>query len=177
MVTAMDRSIGAVLRRVRSLGIERDTLVVFTSDNGPEDIAGRGDSGTPGQFKGYKRYLYEGGLRVPTIWQWVGTIPRGKNISTFGMTTDFFPTFLEAAGIQKPPNAQLDGVSLLPILTGQQSVTKKQKQRAKRVLEERVAMWHGMYDERRLEVCLERYTWHPVFLSVTKSLHCSFKLL
>jgi hypothetical protein len=142
MVTAMDRSIGTVLRRLKSLGIERDTLVVFTSDNGPEDIAGKGDSGTPGSLRGWKRYLYEGGLRVPTIWQWIGTIPRGRNITTLGVSTDLFPTFLDAAGISVPENVRLDGTSLLPVLTAS-PMRKKKYERAKRALDERVVMWHG----------------------------------
>ena len=64
------------------MGIEKDTLVVFTSDNGPEFITGGGrdKAGGTGGLRGAKRAIYEGGVRVPTIFQWVGTIPPGKNI-------------------------------------------------------------------------------------------------
>jgi arylsulfatase A-like enzyme len=122
MVSAMDRSIGRVLRKLQDLGIEENTLVVFTSDNGPEDAMGIGNTGSALPYKGCKRYLYEGGLRVPTIWQWVGHIPAGGNISTFGVSTDLVPTFLHAAGVAQPSNLYLDGVSLLPVLIGQKEV-------------------------------------------------------
>ncbi len=63
-ISSMDESIGRILASLKELGIENDTLVVFTSDNGPEVGAG-----TTGRFKGRKRFLQEGGLRVPCIWQ------------------------------------------------------------------------------------------------------------
>jgi len=143
MVTAMDRSIGNVLREIKTLGIEKDTLVVFLSDNGPEDFVGQ----TAG-FRGNKRFLYEGGIRVPAIFQWVGTIPKGRNISTFGVSTDLFPTFLDAAGLTLPPNVRLDGMSLLPELIGRgkHHLGKRKK------LNERVTLWHGEYEGPRATV-------------------------
>lgn len=137
MVTAMDRSIGRVLAAVRSLGIEKNTLVVFTSDNGPEDRFGS----TAG-FKGNKRFLYEGGIRVPSIWQWVGTIPKGRTVSSFGVTTDLFPTFLHAAGIKVPDNARLDGISLLPELVP----SIKNRKAGRKANADRVTLWHGDFE-------------------------------
>lgn len=143
MVTAMDRSIGKVLREIKTLGIEKDTLVVFLSDNGPEDVVGQ----TAG-FRGNKRFLYEGGIRVPAIFQWVGTIPKGRNISTFGVSTDLFPTFLDATGVKPPSNLRLDGMSLLPELIGRG----KHHLGKRRKLKERVTLWHGEYEGPRATV-------------------------
>lgn len=111
MVSDMDAQIGMVLQHLEKLGIEKDTLVVFTSDNGPED-----DAGSPGVFRGRKRYHYEGGIRVPAIVQWPGTIPAGTVINSIGVSTDVFPTFLDAAGIALPGHYHIDGTSLLPDL-------------------------------------------------------------
>jgi arylsulfatase A-like enzyme len=147
MVSSMDRSIGTVLSFLRDMGVERDTLVVFTSDNGFENVCGPGGvAGGAGGLKGSKRFLYEGGVRVPTIWQWVGTIPAGKNISNFGISTDLYPTFLDAAGITAPPNVKLDGISLLPLLTTAAEGASKRKRTGRRTANERVAMWHNDFE-------------------------------
>jgi arylsulfatase A len=131
MVTAMDHAVGLLLRAVRDLGVERDTLVVFTSDNGPEDDAGtvrfeKDDEDNPwrGKWAGYtsagyrgnKRHLYEGGVRVPTIAQWVGTIPKGSLSDVFAVSTDLFPTFFDAAAKALPANVYPDGMSIMPEL-------------------------------------------------------------
>eukprot|EP01042_Synura_sphagnicola_P002146 gene2146-2565_t len=110
MISAMDGSVGMVLQALRQLGIDNNTIVVFTSDNGPEDFAG----GTAG-FRGRKRSLMEGGIRVPTIWQWPGVIPAGRILKVFGVNTDILPTMMEAAGLKPAayPSLRLDGVSLL----------------------------------------------------------------
>lgn len=137
MVSAMDRSVGTVLTAVKDLGIERNTLIVFISDNGPEDNAG----GTAG-FKGNKRHIYEGGIRVPSIWQWVGTIPKGKAVSSFGVTTDLYPTFLHAANLKAPVTSRLDGISLLPELIP--GLRHKKHSRARN--QNRVTLWHNEYE-------------------------------
>jgi arylsulfatase A len=111
MIADMDKQIGRLLATVEDLGIERETLVLFTSDNGPETFAG-----TTAGLKGNKRFLYEGGIRVPAIAQWVGTIPAGKTNDQFMVSTDLFPTFLDAAGVKAPPHLRLDGLSVLPML-------------------------------------------------------------
>jgi arylsulfatase A-like enzyme len=111
MVADMDHQIGRVLDSLESLGIEQNTLVIFTSDNGPEPFAG-----SRAGLKGAKRYLYEGGIRVPAIVQWTGTIPAGQSSDAFVVSTDLFPTFLDAAGVLAPPHLRLDGLSILPLL-------------------------------------------------------------
>jgi arylsulfatase A-like enzyme len=121
MVSAMDRSIGRLLDALKELGEEENTIVVFTSDNGPEAGAG-----TPGpRFKERKRSLMEGGVRVPAIWQWKGVIPAGSVIHDFAGTVDIFPTMLEAADIAKPDNLQWDGLSLLALLKSGHDIERK----------------------------------------------------
>lgn len=122
MVTDMDRAIGIILDSLQEMNIERDTLVVFLSDNGPED-----GTSTGSKLRGQKRDLYEGGVRVPAIFQWVDTIPAGNSISTFAVGTDLFPTFLDASGMEKPSNVRLDGVSLLPVLTAEKGSMQEKK--------------------------------------------------
>ena len=106
MVTAMDASIGLLLDTLEALGIDDNTLVVFTSDNGPEVGAG-----TAGIYREGKRSLLEGGIRVPAIWQWKGRIAPGSIAPQWAASVDLFATFLEAAGVAKPPGLRWDGVS------------------------------------------------------------------
>lgn len=111
MVTAMDISIGMLLDAVKDLGYEDNTLIVFTSDNGPETSAGNS-----GPYKEGKRSLMEGGIRVPAIFQWVGHILPNTVIDSFGTLTDLYPTFIEAAELHKDVSIHMDGISLLPYL-------------------------------------------------------------
>jgi hypothetical protein len=111
MVSALDESVGRILAALHELDLEQDTIVLFTSDNGPEDNAG-----TTGGFKNRKRYLHEGGIRVPCIWQWPGHIEMNAKIADFGVGVDIYPTFLEATGVEKPKGVRLDGMSLLPLI-------------------------------------------------------------
>jgi hypothetical protein len=138
MVTAMDRSIGSLLDSVRDMGIENNTLIIFTSDNGPEKGAG----GTAG-YRGRKREVAEGGIRVPCIWQWIGTIPQGRVRDTFAVSTDLFPTFLHAAGINPPAGLHLDGVSLLPDLV---PALMRKSQPFHQYNNERLTMWLNDYE-------------------------------
>ena len=149
MVTSMDKSIGDVLKAVKDLGIQRKTLIVFMSDNGPEDY--NGIAGSSGGYRGKKRFLYEGGIRVPAIWQWVGVIPKGRVINTFGMSTDILPTFLDAAGIPPPSHMRLDGVSLLPDLLRSHSTDHsnsyyQERQNHREILTERILLWENDYE-------------------------------
>jgi len=127
MVSSMDANIGRVRRAIQDMGIAENTLIVFLSDNGPEEMAG-----SAGPFKGRKRSLYEGGIRVPCIWEWKGRLTPGKKIDAFGLSTDLFPTFLDAAGLTKPPRIKIDGTSLLAILEG----------KSFRKGDERLVTWH-----------------------------------
>ena len=113
MVTAMDRSIGMLLDALHEMKIERNTLVIFTSDNGPEDRYG---TGTPGLYREGKRSLLEGGIKVPAMAQMIGTIPAGTTSNIWLNAIDIFPTFFEASGIGKPSSMPLDGFSFWPVL-------------------------------------------------------------
>ncbi len=130
MVRRIDDGVQDIVATLRDLGLEKDTLVVFTSDNGPADesyLKGRDANGyartnDPGFFRGYgpfdgiKRDCYEGGVRVGAIACWPGTVPAGKTSPLPSQFHDWMPTFCEMAGI--PPPARTDGVSLLPELKG-----------------------------------------------------------
>jgi arylsulfatase A len=118
MITRMDRDIGRLVDLVKKRGQDRRTLVVFISDNGPHQEGG----GEPAFFKssgglrGIKRDLYEGGIRVPMIASWPGTIPAGRVSNYAAAHWDMLPTLAEFAGVPPPPN--LDGVSIAEVLRG-----------------------------------------------------------
>lgn len=113
MISNMDENIGRLIRHVDDLGIGSDTLIVFTSDNGPEN-----EAGSPGPFKGRKRTLMEGGIRVPCIVRWKDHINPGLTKSHFAINTDLFPTFVQVARGSMPWHAMVDGISILPMITG-----------------------------------------------------------
>jgi arylsulfatase A-like enzyme len=112
MITHMDRDIGQLLEVIRARGVERRTLVMFISDNGPHQEGG-GDPGffkSAGGLRGIKRDLYEGGIRVPMIARWVGTIPAGRVSNHSWAHWDILPTLAELAGVGAPEG--LDGMSM-----------------------------------------------------------------
>eukprot|EP01035_Chromulina_nebulosa_P017347 gene17347-22894_t len=159
MVTGMDNSVGVLLRSLKTLGIEKDTIVVFLSDNGPEDDVGTTNQprNTTSGLRGNKRFLYEGGIRVPCIWQWVGKIPKGKESTVLGISTDILPTVLDAAAIPLPNNFKIDGISLLPELLSHtkhhiKSISKMKL--TKRQYFERMGMWHTAYESPRATVVI-----------------------
>ena len=117
MITRMDRDIGTLFSLLRDVGIERDTLVFFTSDNGPHKEGGADPAffKSSGPLRGSKRDLYDGGIRVPMIVRWPGMIQPG--VSDFPWAFwDFLPTACQFAGV-KPPDG-IDGRSVLPTLFG-----------------------------------------------------------
>ncbi len=119
MVTRMDRDIGVLLSLIRELGLERDTLVVFASDNGPTFDIGGADTpffdSAQGR-RGFKGQLYEGGIRVPLIVSLPGIVREGAECAVPVALWDLFPTVAEFAGARVP--AGLDGVGLRGLLTG-----------------------------------------------------------
>jgi arylsulfatase A len=119
MVTRMDRDVGRIVDLLRQRGLDQRTLVLFTSDNGPHQEGG-GDPEffkSSGGLKGIKRDMYEGGIRVPMIASWPGTIAAGSVTTYAAAHWDLFPTFAELAGASVP--SSLDGMSILPMLRGQ----------------------------------------------------------
>lgn len=119
MLSAMDDGIGRVLATLRSEGLEENTLIFFFSDNGgPVDgDSWNGSSNAP--LRGDKGETWEGGIRVPFIISWKGRLPAGKTDSRPVIQLDVMPTALAAAGVPIRPEWKLDGVNLLPFLTGQ----------------------------------------------------------
>ena len=106
MVTQMDHSIGLLLQSLEKLGIDKETMVVFTSDNGPENGAG-----TAYPYKQRKRSLAAGGIKVPAIVQYKGTFEANTQSHAFTSAIDLFATFLEAASLSKPETIRWDAVS------------------------------------------------------------------
>lgn len=119
MISRMDRDIGRLLDKLEETGIDRDTLVVFSSDNGAHREGGADPDFFKGSgpLRGMKRDLYEGGIRVPFIARWPGTIEQGIASDHISASWDILPTFAELAGVQAP--AGIDGVSMAPTLRGQ----------------------------------------------------------
>jgi len=137
VITDGDAAVGRILDALHEAGVENNTLVIFSSDNGPENT-GRvkrpayteGDSGVTGYdtyysvgetggLRGRKRHLFEGGVRVPFIVRWPGRAPAGiKNDTTVITAVDLLPTLCAAAGVALPAGYRSDGENLLPALTG-----------------------------------------------------------
>lgn len=118
MITRMDRDIGRLIRKLKELNIDKNTLVIFTSDNGPHGEGGADSNffNSNGPLRGQKRDIYEGGIRVPMIARWPGKIKAGAESNHVSAFWDFLPTACEAAGGAAPKST--DGVSFLPELTG-----------------------------------------------------------
>lgn len=114
MVKRIDRYVGEIIAKLKETGVYENTLIIFTSDNGPH-YEGGGDPdffNSNGIFRGYKRDLYEGGIRVPTIVSWPGKIPAGKKSDFAFAFWDYMPTFAELLNQTIPGNT--DGISVLP---------------------------------------------------------------
>jgi arylsulfatase A-like enzyme len=120
IITRMDSDIGRILELLKRKGLDENTLVIFSSDNGPHKEGGH-DAGffrSSGPLRGVKRDLYEGGIRVPAIARWTKTIAPGK-VSEFPWAFwDFLPTAAELAGVRAPTG--LDGMSIVPALLGKE---------------------------------------------------------
>ena len=124
MLSALDDAVGAVLARVKAAGLEEDTLVIFFSDNGGPTMKGTTINGSRNDpFRGSKRTTLDGGIHVPFVLSWKGKLPAGKVDARPVIQLDVLPTALAAAGAAPPADAQLDGVNLLPYLTGENAGT------------------------------------------------------
>jgi arylsulfatase A-like enzyme len=122
MLAAMDDGIGRVLATLRERRLEENTLVVFFNDNGGPTMAGTTiNSASNAPLRGSKRQTYEGGIRVPFVIRWTGRLPQGRVDPRPILQLDVLPTALAAAGVTIDPAWSLDGVNLLPFLTGDSS--------------------------------------------------------
>jgi len=118
-ITAMDEQVGRLRKELKGLGVEKDTMLWFCSDNGPEGGRYTGTNGSAGPLRGRKRSLFEGGIRVPGLLVWPAKIAQPRVVKMPCCTSDYFPTVLEVLGLQmKGQPTPLDGVSLLPLIQG-----------------------------------------------------------
>ena len=115
MIRSIDRSVGRVMQALRDEGLDRDTLVVFTSDNGAPAYIGLPEVNRP--FRGWKLTLFEGGLRVPFVARWPARIPAGQRIDAPVSNLDVLPVAAAAAGATLPADRPIDGRDWLPWLT------------------------------------------------------------
>ncbi|HEX7846846.1 MAG TPA: arylsulfatase [Chitinophagaceae bacterium] len=116
MVTRLDKYVGEVIAAVNKKGIAGNTIIIFTSDNGPHQEKG-GDPDffdSNGKYKGIKRDLYEGGIRVPMIVSWKGKVKAGTQSNHVGAFWDLFPSFQQIAGL--PVSKNIDGISIFPLI-------------------------------------------------------------
>ncbi len=118
MITLLDRQVGEIVAELKKLGLDKNTIIIFSSDNGPH-IEGGADPeyfDSNGPLKGYKRDLYEGGMREPMIVSWPGKVAAGTKSDLISAFWDIMPTFAEIVGLKTPEN--IDGISFLPTLLG-----------------------------------------------------------
>ncbi len=119
VVEELDASVGRVLKALREAGLDRETLVLFTSDNGPAVGPDYGlDGGSAGLLRGSKFSTWEGGVRVPCLARWPGRVKAGAVCADLASALDLFPTAVELAGGEGPRDRVLDGLSLAPVLLG-----------------------------------------------------------
>jgi uncharacterized sulfatase len=111
VVETIDWSMGQILNKLEELGVDDNTLVIFTSDNGPWW------EGSPGPFRDRKGSSWEGGQRVPFIAQWPGRIPEGMVSNEAAMNIDLLPTLLSLAGGELPADREIDGRDIFPLLS------------------------------------------------------------
>ena len=118
--TALDEQVGRLRGALRRLGVHHNTMLWYASDNGPEGDGQSADwPGTAGPWRGRKRSLFEGGIRVPGILEWPARVKPGRVTEMACSTSDYYPTVLELLGIKNEAQPQpLDGISLLPLIDG-----------------------------------------------------------
>ncbi len=119
MITRMDREIGRILSLLSELGLDENTVVMFTSDNGPTFNGGTDSEffNSAGPLRGLKTELYEGGIRVPLIARWPGHVPPGGVSDHVSAFWDFLPTLTDLVGTELP--IEVDGLSMVPTLLGE----------------------------------------------------------
>ena len=111
-VSGLDEVIGRVRKLLHQYSVHSNTLVWFSSDNGPQ----KGEPGSSGGLRGRKGQVWEGGIRVPGIIEWPGVIQRNIKTSSPVVTSDLLPTIADIVGIETPRNVTVDGISILPLL-------------------------------------------------------------
>ncbi|MHC4329346.1 MAG: sulfatase-like hydrolase/transferase [Planctomycetota bacterium] len=156
MITRMDGDVGRLMAKLKKLGLDENTVVMFSSDNGPHKEGG-GDPAffnASGPLKGYKRALYEGGIRVPMIARWPGRIKVGSVSDHISAFWDFLPTCCELVGVEAPEG--IDGISMVSTLLGQSRRQKKHE----------VLYWE--FHEQGKKLAVRMGNWKGVRLNVAK---------
>ncbi|MEP2777464.1 MAG: sulfatase-like hydrolase/transferase [Luteolibacter sp.] len=118
-ITAMDEQVGRLREALEKAGVADNTMLWFGSDNGPEGSAK--SPGTAAHFRGRKRSLYEGGVRVSGILDWPARVNAGSVTEFPAVTSDYLPTIMDALGVELDDDRPRDGISLLPVLDGKQT--------------------------------------------------------
>ena len=116
MMRNLDRNVGRILQTLKDEGLDKNTLVIFTSDNGGAGYIGLPNINKP--YRGWKATFFQGGIRSPYFMRWPGVIPAGSKFTAPVAHVDIFPTAVAAAGATIPAGLKLDGVNLLPFVTG-----------------------------------------------------------
>jgi uncharacterized sulfatase len=117
MIRALDRSVGRIMEKLKQEGLADNTVVMFTSDNGGPGYIGLPEVNAP--YRGWKITSFEGGLRVPLFVKWPAQLAAGTKVEEPVAHIDVMPTIIAAAGAQVPAEIEIDGKSLLPLMTGQ----------------------------------------------------------
>jgi arylsulfatase A-like enzyme len=125
MITRLDTDVGKVLAKLKDRKLDENTIVFFSSDNGPHKEGGADPKffESSGPLRGFKRAMHEGGIRVPMIVRWPGKVPAGATSDQVWTFWDFLPTAAELAGAKVPEG--LDGISMLPALVGEKEAGRK----------------------------------------------------
>jgi arylsulfatase A-like enzyme len=163
MVNNLDDYVGDIVAKLEVLGLTEDTLIIFTSDNGPHQEAGHDpvyfDSNGP--LRGFKRDLYEGGIRVPMITWWPGQIAAGSRTDHISAFWDVMPTLAEVAKVNVSGN--IDGISFLPTLLGEPG-------------QESHAYLYWEFHEKRGRVAIRKGFWKGVRYDVSVDPHSTLEL-
>ncbi|MCK4881159.1 MAG: sulfatase-like hydrolase/transferase, partial [Bacteroidales bacterium] len=118
MIETLDSNVGRVMQKVEELGLEKNTIFIFMSDNGGLSTSeGSPTSNLP--LRAGKGWMYEGGIREPMLIKWPGSGSEGSISDVPVTSTDFYPTILDMAGLELMPEQHMDGVSLVPLLSGE----------------------------------------------------------
>jgi len=124
-ITAMDEQVGRLRAELENLGVAENTMLWFCSDNGPARQNSPRHVGTAKHLSGYKLSINEGGIRVPGLMVWPGIVKQPKMIDAPCVTSDYFPTILDALGVPLPTDRNYDGISLLPLICGERTSRNK----------------------------------------------------
>ena len=117
-ITAMDEQVGRLRTELKRLGVDGNTMIWFCSDNGPARQGSPRHVGSPGGLSGYKLSIREGGIRVPGLLVWPDKVKKSRVVSAPCVTSDYFPTILDALDIPLPKDRVYDGISILPLIRG-----------------------------------------------------------